>query len=359
MRFLKSPSFLFTIELLLYCISAILIIYSFIIYEEHRIVAWFVFCFACLIFAWTRGIHKHHRRLKIHLKTNFISLDHGNYVLYLRSFKIDYRLSNVKTFENTTEEEQLVKTLSKIGPVITVGKPDENLPQLGAKRYYIENSNWKQKLGQYINKAKLVVIVVAFSEGLWWEILYTFTKLSPEKIILLLPLSKYACEQFGMRIYEETGIILPEINHPSSIPDKNSLSPIKNSDTKLKKKSGWVSNAFDKFKNLMDTEGEGYQAKLMEQGKIYESPEKMTLWGYVYFDKRRQSYFVPISSKRIPFMRRPIRNLPSAAYQMAFRTVFSKLNCIWEPPKVSIFKISLLLLIFGAVYFIFIRPFVR
>ena len=43
-----------------------------------------------------------------------------------------------------TEEEQLAEALKDVGPFVAIGKPGEKLPQLGASRMYLQDSEWRQ-----------------------------------------------------------------------------------------------------------------------------------------------------------------------------------------------------------------------
>jgi len=44
-----------------------------------------------------------------------------------------------------TEEEQLAEALRDVGPFVAVGKPGEKLPQLGAARMYLQDSEWSSQ----------------------------------------------------------------------------------------------------------------------------------------------------------------------------------------------------------------------
>jgi hypothetical protein len=322
-----------------------------------------LFGFACLIFTEARDIHHHVRKLKNIAKNDSTSLDYQKFVLYLRSFEFDGKISSTKTLDAKSEEEQLVKVLSKIGPVVAIGKPGDNLPELGAKRYYMEDSNWKQKIGEYIKDAKLVIISVAFSEGLWWELLFALSKLSPEKVILLMPLSEYSYKQFGIRLYKETGIKLPKIIQ--SIPkwekliDKYFGNPIENLNIRLKKIK-WIKkigNSLSNFGRIRDIEK--FEADQIEQGQIYAKGQEkvdLAIRGYITFNKNKIPHYIPISRSEIPFLRRPFRHSEAAAFQMAFRPIFQRFNCFWVPPKVSIYRVSLLLILIFIIYNVFIEP---
>jgi hypothetical protein len=64
-------------------------------------------------------------------------------ILYLRSFEIDEDTSRPSILEffgillaTSTPEQKLAQQLSRVGPVIAIGRPGEALPPLGAARFY-------------------------------------------------------------------------------------------------------------------------------------------------------------------------------------------------------------------------------
>jgi hypothetical protein len=67
--------------------------------------------------------------------------DHRPPVVYLRSFKADEVTRRGTIFGDfQTEEEVLAEVLSEFGPVVAIGKPGEELPELGAARLYVRDA---------------------------------------------------------------------------------------------------------------------------------------------------------------------------------------------------------------------------
>ncbi|MGH3806301.1 MAG: hypothetical protein ACRDRU_06635 [Pseudonocardiaceae bacterium] len=140
-------------------------------------------------------------------------------VLYLRSFgdeaftslALDDNLS--WPFSIKTHEERLVKSLSIVGQVVTVGRPKENLPELGAKRVYLLDHEWRSVVTEWITSARLVVLRIGASDGVWWETQTSITRASPERLLLLVPHSKRGYSTFRKRFNSEfSGFSsLPEI----------------------------------------------------------------------------------------------------------------------------------------------------
>jgi|HubBroStandDraft_1064217.scaffolds.fasta_scaffold37409_2 hypothetical protein len=113
-------------------------------------------------------------------------------VLYLRSFKEDYRtrqtdaqdMSLFSTF--ITEEEQLEQVLRRFGPVVAIGVPGEKLPQLGAARIYVEHSEWKEQVQELMKSSTLVVLRIGATENFLWEYKESLDQVDHERIVLLI-----------------------------------------------------------------------------------------------------------------------------------------------------------------------------
>lgn len=125
-------------------------------------------------------------------------------IVYLRPFTEDgvewnisinrshRRFSFFKTWL-PTYESRITHELKKIGPVIAVGDPLDERPQLGAARMYIDSEYWQSEVIELLSDAALVVLHAGESDGLVWEIEQVIKRISPEKIIFCLPLDK-KCE---------------------------------------------------------------------------------------------------------------------------------------------------------------------
>lgn len=110
-------------------------------------------------------------------------------VLFLRSFPDDARnaappdLAQINPFVVATKEENLVEALQGIGPVLAIGRPGELLPPLGARRLYVDHDAWQAKVAQLMSEARLVVLALGASEGLWWEIEQALTRVPPTRLL--------------------------------------------------------------------------------------------------------------------------------------------------------------------------------
>ena len=105
-------------------------------------------------------------------------------VLYLRSFEDDERGARMKG--SLTEEEHLAKVLSQIGPFLAIGRPGEGLPELGASRIYVNDSDWQSTVQDLLRNARLVIIRTGRTMGLGWEIEQAVRVLTPQQLVLLV-----------------------------------------------------------------------------------------------------------------------------------------------------------------------------
>ena len=71
--------------------------------------------------------------------------------------------------ETLTLESFVVDHIWRLGPVIAIGKPGEQLSPLGAAREYIPGERWRISIRSYLSAACYVVSVLGSTPGLSWE----------------------------------------------------------------------------------------------------------------------------------------------------------------------------------------------
>ena len=110
-------------------------------------------------------------------------------VLLLRSFEdeelVDPRPLNL--FQQRYEET-LSRALKQIGPVITIGRPGDDLGFSGAARFYVSDENWQQAIRYLMMESAVVVIVVGRTGGLWWEIGTALECVLRKRLLFFVPL---------------------------------------------------------------------------------------------------------------------------------------------------------------------------
>lgn len=165
-------------------------------------------------------------------------------ILYLRSFGIDDPQFSVKRFIQFiapqylldllggkdkrdlidsvfgwTEEVKLAMSIRKIGPFIAYGDPGENLPDLGAYRFYLPSKSkvpWKDSVVNIMRQSRFVLIKINLhSDGLIWEMKTALDILEPHRLILYSKMGEKEYEQFQLICYQHKGIHLPDLktNH--------------------------------------------------------------------------------------------------------------------------------------------------
>lgn len=117
-------------------------------------------------------------------------------IVFLRAFRADEavvparphslipRLS-IRPGRPRTLDEIVLDVASPFGPVIAVGRPDEELPPLGAARVYAGGGDWQEIVMQLCDAAAVIVICLDATEGVHWELQETLRRGHAHKTILL------------------------------------------------------------------------------------------------------------------------------------------------------------------------------
>jgi hypothetical protein len=134
--------------------------------------------------------------------------DHRAPVVYLRSFKDEETESSVvhrfnklassdKTWLAATvpnngiqEQDALGYVFRKIGPYIALGRPGEELPELGSSKLYASNSEWQDTIRDFLDKCRLVVFRAGVTESLRWELAEIVRTVIPKKLLMILPVAE-------------------------------------------------------------------------------------------------------------------------------------------------------------------------
>lgn len=122
-------------------------------------------------------------------------------VLYLRSFHDEPHTQRVRLRRrfwerDVAEEELLASEIAKVGPFIAVGRPGDDLPQIGANRLYVDDADWASVVLRLMEEAAGVLIRIGPGGGLAWEIRQAVQRLSPERLAFLIPCDMQAYSFF-------------------------------------------------------------------------------------------------------------------------------------------------------------------
>ncbi|MGD9249981.1 MAG: hypothetical protein PVG19_02095 [Desulfobacterales bacterium] len=154
------------------------------------------------------------RRIRTFGASEDLPPDTRSPVLFLRSFADDASTSQppdiayIEPFIVATGEENLIAVLNEIGPVIAIGQPGEKLPRMGARRRYVAQQDWQEIVQELMHAARLVVLLVGQGQGLWWEIEQALRWVAPQRLLFLIPKSRYRL--FREKVHEWIPIQLPE-----------------------------------------------------------------------------------------------------------------------------------------------------
>ena len=126
---------------------------------------------------------------------DFIASDPRPPVIYLRSFQDDVKspvrgwygilMKPLTWFLPVSFEQDLAAIMNRLGPFVAIGKPGERVPELGAARFYVTDSEWQQRVSELIRKARLTVILSGTTSSLWWEIDHVMASVPPRQVVLI------------------------------------------------------------------------------------------------------------------------------------------------------------------------------
>jgi hypothetical protein len=135
-------------------------------------------------------------------------------VVYLRSFKDEEIESSVlhrfkklaspdKTWLAATvpnngvqEQDALGHVFRKIGPYIALGRPGEKIPELGSSKLYASNGEWQDRIREFFNNSRLVVFRAGITDSLKWELAEIVRAVTPEKVLMILPVTEGDYQSF-------------------------------------------------------------------------------------------------------------------------------------------------------------------
>ncbi len=85
------------------------------------------------------------------------------------------------------EQDALGYLFRRIGPYIALGRPGEELPELGSHKIYVVHEVWQDTVRRYLAEARLVIFSAGKTEGLRWELGEVVRTVDPARIVLILP----------------------------------------------------------------------------------------------------------------------------------------------------------------------------
>jgi len=141
-------------------------------------------------------------------------------VLYLRSFGLDVEDGKNKmpiymgvSVPVNPWESSLALAFSKVADMIAIGKPGEKFATTGAARVYVTDDQWKDKVIEMLAKSDIAVWTYGATEGLKWEISRLVESITPDKLVIALPVWKLktkARAQAWKELKENIGHVFPK-----------------------------------------------------------------------------------------------------------------------------------------------------
>ncbi len=130
-------------------------------------------------------------------------------ILFLRSFADDQRI--------TREERHLEQIFKPAGPFVAIGRPGDDLPPLGAARFYVHDHEWKDFAQKLMHDAALVLLMAGRTEGLAWELQTCRQTVDPRKVVLVIPNDRPAYEAFREHAQSQFDMQLPDYPGPDDV----------------------------------------------------------------------------------------------------------------------------------------------
>jgi hypothetical protein len=96
------------------------------------------------------------------------------------------------------EQRVFADYFSSLRPYVAVGRPGELFENadLGAAKLFVPDDAWQETVIELIDASAAIVLDVATSQGLVWEIEQVVSRVRPRKILLILPRSKKEYRRF-------------------------------------------------------------------------------------------------------------------------------------------------------------------
>jgi hypothetical protein len=112
-------------------------------------------------------------------KNNDVNKTKGK-ILYLRSFHRDGEgtemspslmnpLAFIANNKGTPHELELAAELTGLGQLIAIGKPNEEIPDIGFERLYFTDDEWQTAVLQFMEESRLIVYRPDATANVFWE----------------------------------------------------------------------------------------------------------------------------------------------------------------------------------------------
>jgi hypothetical protein len=121
---------------------------------------------------------------------SLLAVDQRPPILFLRSFADDEKViftSSEKAFLDFSLETRLSNHFYYFGPFIAIGSPQEKLPEPGAARVLLSDSDWQPRVLQWMYQASLILMYSGKTHWVNWELSQVIAAQRVPNLILMIP----------------------------------------------------------------------------------------------------------------------------------------------------------------------------
>ena len=121
---------------------------------------------------------------------SLLSVDRRPAILFLRSFSDDEKLrlsASRSSLFDFSLEGRLTGHFAASGPFIAIGSTDHETPPAGAARAYFSDDQWQGEVGQWMQTARLIILVAGMTKWVGWELEQALRRGDAGKLIVLFP----------------------------------------------------------------------------------------------------------------------------------------------------------------------------
>src|SRR5215470_14702014 len=125
-------------------------------------------------------------------------------ILFLRSFQDDEKVKSgghERAFLDFSLEMRLANHFFKFGPFIAVGSPKDkdNVPEPGAVRVSLSDAQWRPRVMDWMQKARIIVLYAGRGQWQTWELARVVNIGQAPKLLLMFPEVKKLSASTGWR----------------------------------------------------------------------------------------------------------------------------------------------------------------
>ncbi len=121
---------------------------------------------------------------------SLLAVDKRNPILFLRSFGDDEKVKfgvSERAFLDFSLETRLSNHFNHFGPFIAIGSPKETLPEPGAARVLLSDSEWRPRIMTWMSKASLIIVYSGKTHWVNWELEKVIETERVSNLILMVP----------------------------------------------------------------------------------------------------------------------------------------------------------------------------